>query len=274
MSHMPFDDLMDLAIQMPELPRKQTDIYDSTFPISTWLANAQHRPEVKLNEIHICILASSYAAVDGSKAETKEIEEFVAAASRGQTRVNQLCKHHGLGLRVLELAPTLPHTVGENWSEAECMAAVAFGMEATAAGGDLLCLGSYSINDAGYLPTLVDQVIRLRGAAGDCNPIDFLHLLKNLGGRDSAASLGALLAARSRQLPVFIEGWSALAAYSILQQIAPRSTDHVLLASVQSEKQRVYAQQMGLTPLVGVSIESGPGCGSALAVSLALTGAR
>ena len=270
MPERPFDDLIALASQIPTLPQQQPDINDGSLRLDRWFSNAQHRDKPNLEEIHICILASSYSAESGAEVDTSQVEEFIVAASRGQTRVNQLCKSHGLGLRVLELAPTLPHVVGQNWTEADCMAAVAFGMEATAAGGDALCLGSFSANDQLSSKTFGEEVKRLRSSDADAAPTDYLNILRTFGGRDTAAALGALLAARSRQLPVLIEGWAALNAYSVFREIAPDHVDHVLLASVQNVGQLDWANELSLKPLVGVNVDAGPGCGLALAVSLVI----
>lgn len=270
----PFEDLISLVNQLPKSQASSTKD-GGLVEVEKWLSSAQNQPTPKLTDMHICILASAYAKpVEGVHLDQQgqlDIEGFIASAGKGAAPVNDLCKTRGLGLRVLELAPSLPHFVGV-WSEADCVAAVAFGMEATAAGGDLLCLSSICHWDEYYAQIFLNRIINSQIVTDEKESktlIKYLKILQDFGGRDIAASLGAMIAARSRQLPVIIEGWAALCAYALLAKIAPQCTDHIVLGAIQNRAQTEWVSNMDINaPIVGVEVAAGAGCGVAHAATL------
>ncbi len=278
--HRPFDDLISLLKQMP---MKNYDAEKSCFgggsfgdrfaddhmyQILVWLVAWQGTRNPKLSESHICIFASSYAGYDAQQ----RLAAFIEGAGKGQEPVSKLCKEKGVGLRVLEMAPEIPHVVTENWPEKDCMAATAFGMEATAAGGDILGLASISPGSDYYSPRLCQQITTVKrdinvNRQSDTLSLTFLELMKNKAGREVAAMVGALIAARSRSLPVLVEGWSGITALSVLAAIDRNYTDHIKVASVEDERQFEIVSGLGMQPIIGGTVTLGAGCGIALALS-------
>ena len=306
----PFSDLRQVLSQLPAADtcaakkidhREPTEaspgeiVGDGLLELKKWLAIWQGSKNPDVAESHICILASSY---DG--ADNLPVKKLISDAASGKAAVNKLCVDRGVGLRVLELAPDLPHSAVNGWSEAECMAAVAFGMEATAAGGHLLALSDIAPGNKAIALAIVAACIdgaaaeKLRDLKTGCDLSagglliveqaeallleagllgagaldDALGTMRLLGGREIAASVGAIVAARSRRLPVVIDGWAALAALAILERETSGSTDHVKIASCDSELARAVICWLGKKPLLQLAIGSGPGCGSAISVSL------
>ncbi|MEX0297896.1 MAG: nicotinate-nucleotide--dimethylbenzimidazole phosphoribosyltransferase [Kordiimonas sp.] len=290
----PFDDLRRVLAQLPEgdtcAAKKviggdevpDDNQADGLLGLKQWLATWQGTSSPQTSEAHICVLASCYAGSDSAV-----VKEFIDAASRGSAPVNRLCVDKGVGLRVLELAPDLPYDLSSPWDQAECMAAVAFGMEATASGGSLLGLSDYAPGN--YIPAL--KVISFLGGfdvtkleehledktigvlidfveANGGQGTDPLEVLRLYGGREVAASVGAIIAARSRRLPVVVDGWSALAAIAVLEAEKAGSTDHVKVASCPDYASEWLAEKVGKKPLLGFSIASGSGCGNAISVAL------
>lgn len=297
----PFDDLRRVLSQLPEgdtcagkkiaaaQGKKHIAGSDGLLALKSWLAIWQGRENPSVDEAHVCVLAACYLGGNSS-----EVQEFIAAASRGAAPVNRLCVDRGVGLRVLELAPDMPYDPGTPWGQAECMAAVAFGMEATAAGGHLLGLSDFApgnklqavaiiaslggITVEARLKTLrsalapddeklLSDVCELL-AKNEAESSDPLEVLRLYGGREIAASVGAIVAARSRRLPVVVDGWSGLAAVAVLEAELPNSTDHVRIASYPDELAREVVKQEGGEPLVGFAVSSGAGCGNAISVAL------
>jgi len=77
-------------------------------------------------------------------------QAMVANFAAGGAAINQICKTFNLGLKVFELAlerPTGDITIEAALDEKACAATMAFGMEALAAGPDLLCLGEMGIGN-------------------------------------------------------------------------------------------------------------------------------
>lgn len=272
----PFDDLLSLIAQLPlqdeqsvavlseslqnrhKLP---TDMADGVLSWLVWLAGWQGKPKPSLAESHICLFTSSYTGSD----EVQNVVDFADKAGKGQTAVNQLCKDRGLGLRVLELAPSLPHDVEAGWTERECMAACAFGMEATAAGGDLLGLSALSAGAEGVAENLIRVLSEM-----DLQKVEKKTVLKCMqqnAGREIAALVGGMLAARSRRLPVLAEGWTAIAAMKVLHCVRPDAVDHVRVVTVTSSSQMAALTEMKQQPLLAPVNDLPAGCGLAVSVS-------
>lgn len=296
----PFEDLRRVLSQLPEGDSCATKKIlvrdkgveagggDELLPLKHWLATWQGTENPVVDEAHICVLAACYAGH-----EAAGVQNFIAAASKGRAPVNRLCIDRGVGLRVLELAPDLPYDPAKPWEQAECMAAVAFGMEATAAGGHLLglsecapgniipalsiilSLSNRGLQDIqgelvakGIVEDSLFSMVQARVEASGIDGSDPLELLRLYGGREIAASVGAIVAARSRRLPVVIDGWSALAAVAILEAEKKGSTEHVRVASYPDRLAAAVSDTVVGMPLIGFPVAAGPGCGNAISVSV------
>lgn len=279
----PFDDLIDLVKQLSDttvsgegkqkIPSEADGAeHVDVGEILPWLATWQRKAKPKLNESHICIFASSYAEHGGQD----DLKKFIEGASKGQEPVSKLCKERGVGLRVLEMAPEIPHVVSQQWPENECMAATAFGMEATAAGGNIVGLAALAPGNelfcSQFCISLIKEINNKNQIVTDSSQsyisaIKILNSMRSEVGREVAAMAGAMVAARSRNLPVLVEGWSGLAALCILTAIDPASAGHVKVASVENNAQTAVANALGRSPIVGNLVNLGPGCGVAIAFS-------
>jgi len=288
----PFDDLIGLfdglapvsaaaEVEAAEaLADKPIDQNVGLGALARKLAAAQGKALPSAQEIHLCLLASSY-----DKGAPKEaIAAFRDKASKGATPVNLLCVDDGLGLRIMDLAVDIPHKPF-GWSEQDTVAATAYGMEATAAQGDILGLGDLAFgNDAyalalavvvrrgvedvdGLLNSVADPIRQQAAAliAALPNVIAPLEALQQVGGRDIAAALGAIAASRAMQMPLLVEGSGVLAACAIAQALNKKAMDHVILAGCNSEFDWQLAQRLGLQPLLGQPTGAGPGTALALA---------
>lgn len=295
----PFDDLVKLLAQLPGGDSCNGNVVREALgkrPVGgnqgnrladllAWLATWQGSDTPSLAESHICVLASSYEGGMGSEG----LKGHMSLASNGQSFVNQLCKTHGLGLRILEMAVEMPHKAGQPepiWSEAEVMAAVAFGMEATAAGGHILGLGELAFGSEPYAIAIICRLMGiesghfakefgLRKAAAQAqqllnqhNADEPLEVLRAFGGREMAAAVGAILAARSRRLPVVLDGWAASVAALILWKMDPSSVDHCILAAPLNDAHMLAMGKIGMRPIVDVSHDSGMGVGCAMALNV------
>uniref|UniRef100_UPI0019534CEB nicotinate-nucleotide--dimethylbenzimidazole phosphoribosyltransferase n=1 Tax=Proteus mirabilis TaxID=584 RepID=UPI0019534CEB len=64
---------------------------------------------------------------------------------------------------------------------------------------------------------------------------DPLEVLRRVGGRDIAALVGAILAARLQRIPVLLDGYVVTAAAAILHALQPSSLDHCMAAHRSAE---------------------------------------
>lgn len=263
-SGLPFDDIRNLAKNLPELDgdalnhtAAQLEGDDSSFAqLCKWYSACSgrspsiHRPAVTL-------FAGTHAlenAIDGG-ASSGELLDKVTQISEGSAYINRLCHQHDVGLKVFDLALQIP--VDDISSEAaldekSCAGTIAFGMEAIAGGADLLCVAALEVQPTfsalailavlGDVP--IDNLMAIRGASDETSKTNLvnaigivsgqeknsLEVLRRLGGRETAAICGAILAARSQHIPVILDGYTALAAALVLHKLEANALDHVKFA--------------------------------------------
>lgn len=268
--------------------------------INAHLAAWQGKARPKIARPMVAIFAGAHGvAAKGVSAYPSAVNAaMLASFSAQQAAINQLCRSFDLGLKVFDLAIDLPTgdiTEGAAMEEAACAATIAFGMEAIANGTDLLCIGEMGIGNTTIAAAIyaalyggppADWVGRGTGVdeAGFARKVaaveaalalhrahlaDPLEVLRRLGGREIAAMLGAILAARIERVPVILDGYVATAAAAILQALDPKALDHCLAGHVSAEgaHARVLAR-LGLTPLLDLGLRLGEGSGAALAAGI------
>ena len=268
--------------------------------IVEWLAAWQGRAPPVVNRPLVAVFAGNHgvtrrgvsaypAAVTGQM-----VDNFAA----GGAAINQICLANNLGLKVFDLAldiPTGDITEGPALDEVACAATIAFGMEAIAGGVDLLCIGEMGIGNttiaaaifaglfggdpadwvgagtgvdaAGLERKRTTVAAALACHAGHLgNP---LEVLRRLGGREIAAMVGAILAARMNRVPVIVDGYVATSAAAVLFAMDATALDHCLFGHVSAEPGHIRAlKRIGKTALLDLGMRLGEGTGAALAAGL------
>lgn len=244
-------------------------------PIIGWIAGWRGAPT--LHRPIIALYAGAHAGT-GDVGETRAQLEAIAA---GAASVSRAALHLGAGLDVFDLAidrPVGDPRLGPAMSERECAATMAFGMEALAKQPDLLVVGGLGAGADFSAAALANAlsgdeplgesaaaVNRARGEAGD----DPLQLLRQLGGRETAAICGAIAAAGTQRVPVLLEGYPAAAAAAVLHAVAPGAIAHCRIGQIGGEAgHRALAERLDLAPLFDLRITVGDGTGSTVALSL------
>ncbi|MDB5623828.1 MAG: cobT [Devosia sp.] len=268
-----------------------------------FLARWQGRPKPRLDNPMVTIFAGNHGVTDqGVSAYPRDVTaQMVANFTEGGAAISQICALHELNLRVFELALELPTgdiTQTAALDDKMCAATIAYGMEAIAGKPDLICIGEMGIGNttvaaalyaALYGGTGADWVGRGTGVddAGLQRKADAvdralarhdgeldhpLAILARLGGREIAAMLGAIIAARHQKVPVIIDGFVATAAAAIAHAVNPAAIEHCLFAHVSAEAgHRRALEAMGQTELLDLGLRLGEGTGAALAAVLAKT---
>jgi nicotinate-nucleotide--dimethylbenzimidazole phosphoribosyltransferase len=271
--------------------------------IVEFLARWQGKAEPTLDNPMVAIFAGNHGVTDqGVSAYPREVTaQMVANFTAGGAAISQICQLHELNLRVFELALELPTgdiTQGPAMDDKMCAATIAYGMEAVAGKPDLLCIGEMGIGNttvasalyaALYGGTGADWVGRGAGVddAGLARKADAvdralehhknalgdpLGVLARLGGREIAAMLGAMIAARQQKIPVIVDGFVATSAAAIAQAVNPAAIEHCLFAHVSAETAHARAlQALRVEPLLDLGMRLGEGSGAALAAVLAKT---
>ncbi|KRB01331.1 nicotinate-nucleotide--dimethylbenzimidazole phosphoribosyltransferase [Devosia sp. Root685] len=268
-----------------------------------FLARWQHRQVPRLENPMVTIFAGNHGVADqGVSAFPQDVTaQMVANFTNGGAAISQICGLHEINLRVFELALELPTgdiTQEPAIDDQMCAATIAYGMEAVAGKPDIIGLGEMGIgnttvaaaifaalyggsgadwagrgtgvDDAGYARKVdaIDRALALHKDSLD-HP---LAILARLGGREIAAMLGALIAARHQKVPVIIDGYVATAAAAIAHAVNPEAIDHCLFAHVTAEGAHARVlEHIGKVPLLDLGMRLGEGTGAALGVVLAKT---
>ena len=251
----------------------------------------------------VAIFAGNHGvAARGVSAFPAEVTvQMVANFTNGGAAISQICALHGLNLRVFELAlemPTGDITVEPAMDDKMCGATIAYGMEAIAGKPDLLAIGEMGIGNTTVAAALYaalyggngadwvgrgtgvdDQGMGRKAAAVDAALathhdalVDPLSILARLGGREIAAMLGAIIAARQQKIPVIVDGFVATSAAAIARAVNPRAIDHCVFAHVSAETAHARVlERMGVKPLLDLGMRLGEGSGAALAMVMVKT---
>ena len=309
----PFDDFRALVKAMPEPDEaainvaraRQAELTKPAYSlgwledIAKWLAGWQGgAPHV--DAPLVAVFAGNHGVVaQGVSAYPPSVTQaMVANFAAGGAAINQICKTFDISLRVFELAldqPTGDITREPALDERTCAASMAFGMEALAAGPDLLCPGEMGIGNSTAAAAIycglyggapedwvgrgagVDdaglrrkaEAVRAAIALHREHLNDPLEVLRRLGGREIAAVAGAILAARIQRVPVLLDGFVVCSAAAVLHELDPTALDHCFAAHVSAETPHAEVlRRLGKRPLLDLGMRLGEGSGAALAVGI------
>jgi nicotinate-nucleotide--dimethylbenzimidazole phosphoribosyltransferase len=277
---LPFDDIRQLASNLPKIDENalrhtsaQLDEFNPAVGrgvrrICEWYSAWSGRSPA-VHRAVVTLFAGTHGLDNRLTDNTvsRDLHEMLAEASAGNAMLNRICHQNDLGLKVFDLALQIP--VGDISEEAAldekgCAGTIGFGMEAIAGGADLLCVAALepriSVSNLALLASLHDMDVSaiadnydlpeellkkiLDNAKG--HHANSLELLRRLGGRETAALCGAILAARSQHIPVIVDSVAGLAALSILKALDADSVHHCMFA------QSPDGQLAGLPSEIGV----------------------
>jgi nicotinate-nucleotide--dimethylbenzimidazole phosphoribosyltransferase len=232
--------------------------------LSSW--RARWLGETAIRRPILVLFASTFPnAPDGAAKARERLEQL----AQGAGAANRLARRQGAGVEAFDLA--IDRAVRDAahisaMSLRETAATLAFGMEATAKTPDLLILSDLTVASEYSAAALIfgvsgegpgdhafkidDWVARAADRARAASPETPLDWLAELGGREIAALVGAIFAARASGVPVILDGLAALAAALVAHRIDPRATEHLLCASRSHDPAcRIALSEMGLTPI-------------------------
>ncbi|MEL6753366.1 MAG: nicotinate-nucleotide--dimethylbenzimidazole phosphoribosyltransferase, partial [Pseudomonadota bacterium] len=101
---------------------------------------------------------------------------------------------------------------------------------------------------------------------------DPLEALTRLGGREIAACVGAIIAARLQGVPVILDGFATTIAAGVVHAISPDAIDHVHAAHATGRPAHQAAlERLDLRPMVEFEFQTGGGLGAATAIGILRT---
>jgi nicotinate-nucleotide--dimethylbenzimidazole phosphoribosyltransferase len=224
--------------------------------------------------------------------------QMVANFASGGAAINAIAKSCAVSLDVVSLsldAPTGDISKRPAMSETELLDALNAGAAAVSRGGDVLAFGEMGIGNTTVAAALAAMALGGGGAdwAGAGTGLDAagiahkaavidealaLHAeakgsatetLRRLGGRETAAIAGAVLAARHRGVPVVLDGYVVTASVAPLFAENRAILDHCLSGHCSAERaHRQLLARFGLRPLLDLDMRLGEGTGAVLAMAL------
>ena len=265
-----------------------------------WLALWQGRHPPAIGHPRVAVFAGNHGVASlGVSAYPAEVtEQMVQNFIAGGAAVNQLCKAADADLRVYEMAldrPTADFTQGPAMTEADCATAIAYGMMAVEPGVDLLALGEMGIGNTCSAAALCcalfggsarDWVGPGTGVTGEtlqrkieaveagvalhrAETAEPFEVLRRLGGREFAAIIGAIMAARQAKVPVVLDGYACTAAAAVLHAADRHALDHCIVAHRSAEPGHArLLEKLAKTPLFDFGMRLGEASGAALAIGI------
>jgi len=265
-----------------------------------WLALWQGFAPPRLERVEILVFAGNHGVTRlGVSAYPAEVTaQMVANFSSGGAAINQLARAGGAALRVIPLAldePTADFTERPALSEDEFLDAISAGYRAVSADCNLICLGEMGIGNTTAAAAIAAALFGGGGArwAGRGTGVDEAGLTRKratidralsrhrdalheplrvaaaLGGRELAAIMGAVLAARRLRIPVLLDGFVCTAAVAPLAKLRADALAHTLAAHVSAEAgHRLLLDELKLKPLLDLGLRLGEASGAALALNI------
>jgi nicotinate-nucleotide--dimethylbenzimidazole phosphoribosyltransferase len=258
----PLDDIRSLLAELPPADLQAREACDKLLPEGlgrlaahvSWLAGWRSGAP-SIERPIFALYAASHTDFPSGKPELE-------ALAAGEGLLPALAKSLGAGVEAFDLAVDRPvgdPQKGSTMTARECAATIAFGMEATAKRPDLLILGDAAPGAERAAGMVFESLWDQRG--------DPLEVLTHCGGRETAALLGAIVAARMQAIPVLLVGPAALAAAAVAKAVNPAALDHCRASATSGAADSL--------DLIGITAEDGmTGAAAALALlRLACAGA-
>jgi nicotinate-nucleotide--dimethylbenzimidazole phosphoribosyltransferase len=267
--------------------------------LALWVARWQGAALPRIDRATIAVFAGNHGiAARGVSAYPSAVTaQMVANFTAGGAAINQLASVAAAELRVVPIdldTPTDDFTVEPAMTERAFLDAVTIGRNSVPPKCQLLAVGEMGIGNTTAASALCaalsgeeadawigrgtgvddDGLVRKRdvvsaGLERHRDLADPLRVAAALGGRELAAILGAVLAARHRRIPVLLDGFVACAAMLPLAAENPDSLAHCRAAHRSAEAAHgKLLTRLDLDPLLDFDMRLGEGSGAALAIQL------
>lgn len=268
--------------------------------IAIWAAAWQGQNPPTFTSSQIVIFAGNHGVCDqGISAFPPDVTvQMVANFEQGGAAINQLANAFGARFSIIPLDlenPTKDFTKSSAMDEAECVHALNIGWQAVDEQSDFLVVGEMGIGNTTVAAAMCAALfggggskwagpgtgIDQKGVSHKANVIDQaialhsnhlinpLEILRFLGGREIAAMIGAIAAARHHGVPVILDGFVVCAAAAVLHTLSGTALDHCLAGHCSAEPGHAHLlKQLGKEPLLRLGMRLGEGSGAALALGI------
>ena len=292
--------LKDRAVERNNQLTKPPGALGRLEELSVWFASWNGNEAPIISSPQVVVFAGNHGVTSqGVSAFPQEVTaQMVLNFEHGGAAINQMCKTFGAKLDVVALDldnPTNDFTREPAMSETDCIDALRRGWNAVDENSDLFVAGEMGIGNttsaaaianALYGGTASDWVGRGTGvdnqglknkslvvAAGlEKNPSAIgngLEALRCLGGRELAAIAGSIASARSKSIPVILDGFICTAAAACLEATISGSLDHCVAGHESNEQaHKELLKRLHKKPLLSLGMRLGEGSGATMAIGV------
>lgn len=276
--------------------------------IAEWMAGWQGKEKPTIDRPFAIIFAANHGVADQgvSAYPASHTRQLLELCTAGGSASNQIAGTFGIGLKVFELAldhPTADITQQAAMDEKSAAATFAFGMEAIAGEPDLICLGEMGAGNSASAAAIctalyggaaadwvtkdssLDEQALARKSAAVSSALethrnhlsDPLEIMRRLGGRETCALAGAIVAARLQNIPVVLDGYEVCAAAALLDALDSYALDHCIAghcsgqtsaASSSRYPHKHLLEKIGLKPVLELGMQLGEASGAILAAGI------
>lgn len=273
--------------------------------LAVFLAGWGQTPEPKATQAKVIIFAGNHGVTrqNISPYPMDVTKQMVANFENGGAAINALTGTLNIDLSVASLdleKPTGDISCEPALNESELLDALNIGAHAVSAEIDVLCLGEMGIGNTTIAATLaaacfggsgqdwagagtgldnqgiahkakvIDQSLaRYKQSTSHNNSKCAFDIMMHLGGRETAALVGAILAARQMRIPVILDGFVVSASAAVLLLAYEKALTHCISGHLSHEfAHKHLLEKMKLSPLLQLDMRLGEGTGAVLAVAL------
>lgn len=269
--------------------------------LAGWLSAWQGRHPPRLERVLVLVFVGWHeiAKHKVSAYPAEVTDQMVLNFEAGGAAINQLARLAGAELQVIPVGrgrPAHDFTRRPAMSEEGCVRAINIGLASVPDDVDLLAIGEMGIANTTaaaavaaalyHEPATVwagpgtgldaagvgHKALVIQGALDRHRAAltDPLEALRHLGGRELAAMLGAVLAARLKRVPVILDGFTTTVPAAALQALEPGAIEHCRAGHCSAEPgHRRLLDRIGQRPLLDLGMRLGEASGAAVALQLA-----
>jgi nicotinate-nucleotide--dimethylbenzimidazole phosphoribosyltransferase len=256
--------------------------------------------QIRADRVQVVLFAGNHGVTkQGVSPYPPEVTvQMVANFERGGAAINAIANTFGLQLTVHPLLldkPTGDISLEDAMTERETLDALNAGADAVDTHADIVAIGEMGIGNTTIAAALcaaslggsgldwagagtgldtagvqhkakiIDRALA-RVATGESTAFD---TLRRLGGRELCAMVGAVCAARTKRIPVLLDGFVACAAMAPVFARDPSILEHCLAGHRSAERGHArLLERFDLRPLLDLEMRLGEGSGAAVAVAV------
>lgn len=262
LAELPAPDTLEAATE--RMAKRQPDL-GALEPALVWLARWQGRLSARVDQSRVALYAGRHGIAGPVSARSSiTARALVDALAQGESPSAAMARVVNADLQVFELDlehGTGDYRTGPALAEAEAARAIAYGMMAVQAGIDVLVLAGFGEGSARTAAALCAVLGAAAGAEASVDaavvrartggtPQDAFDWLAEVGGLETCAMIGAMLAARLAKVPVLVEGPAAGAARVVLSALGDGLADHVWWLDDPSHPSDTGRSWQGMIPVV------------------------